>query len=110
MGPSVLHLGDARVRVMRMFPVLVRSFLLTFAISLRQIGSRWGLNAGLLSQLGQKLVIALPGVAAHDAAQGRVRFECGSIDRQRFPFDESGDAQTLKYPCEHRPMGFQTDP
>ncbi len=92
-----------------MFPVLVLPFLFAIAIELGQIGSRRSPNAGCLSQLGQKLVIALPGVAAHDAAHGRVRLECRGIDRERFPFDQPGDPQTLKHPREHRPMDVQID-
>jgi hypothetical protein len=50
--------------------------------------ARRGLNARRLGQLGQEVVIAFPSVAAHDAAQGRVRFECRGVNRESFPLDQ----------------------
>jgi hypothetical protein len=40
--------------------------ILQLAIQLNEILPRRGLNAGRLGQLGQKVLIALPGVAPHD--------------------------------------------
>ena len=109
MRAPVFHLRDAGIGIVRMCPVVIGALLLSLPIQTRQGRPRRRLDPRGLGQRRQKLVIALPGVAPYDAAHGRVRFERGRIDRQRFPFNQTRDSQTLKHPREHRPMGVQID-
>lgn len=72
MGAPIFYLGDPRIRIMGMRPVLIRSFVLAPAIELGQILSRGSLNPGGLGQFSQKLLITLCCVALHNRAQRRV--------------------------------------
>jgi hypothetical protein len=62
------------------------------------------LDARGLGELLQKRLIALARVPPHDAAHGRVRFECGRIDRDRFPVQQPGVDEPLQHPREDRPV------
>src|SRR5207245_10068807 len=73
MRPTVLHLRDPRVRIIRMRPVVVRALVLAFPIDPRQVGTRRRPNARRLGKIRQKLLVALAAVSPYDAAQRRVR-------------------------------------
>jgi hypothetical protein len=109
MRPPVFHLGDFRVGIERMRPIVVRPFLRSLPVDARQVLACGGVDAGRLRKLRQKLLIRGAGVTPHDAAQRRVRFQCGCVNANRFPFDQAGVGEPLQNPREHRFVGFQID-
>ena len=62
-GPPVLHLGDLRVGIVRIRPIVVRALLLPLPIEPRQIRARRRLDARGLRQLREEVLIALASVA-----------------------------------------------
>ena len=67
-GASVLHLGNAGVRIVRVLPVVVGALLGSLLVELGQILPRRRLDAFGLGQTLQILIVALTRVAPHDAA------------------------------------------
>src|ERR1035437_7515618 len=66
-----------------------------------------GLDARRLRQTGQELLIALLGVASHDAAHRRVRLERGGVNRDRLPLEQSCLHQPLLHPREDGAVGLE---
>src|SRR6202165_6098628 len=62
-----------------------------------------------LRETGQELLIALPGVAAHDAAHGRVRLERGGVDRDRLTLAQPRRRQSLLHPREDGAVTLEVD-
>ena len=62
-----------------------------------------------LCQLGEKLLIALAAVAAHDAAQGRIGFKRGCIDAKGLPVYQPCFGELLKDPGKDLPVRFEVD-
>jgi len=58
MCPPVLHLGDLRVGIVRMRPIVIRALLLPFPIDPREVSTRRGLDTRGLRQLRQEILIA----------------------------------------------------
>ena len=83
MRPAILHLRDLRIGIGRVRPVFVRRLLLPLPIQPRQVLARRRLDARRLGEARQKLLIALAGVAPHDAPHRGVRLERGGVDRDR---------------------------
>jgi hypothetical protein len=94
MRAAVFHLRDARVGVVRMPPLDVAAFLRALSIEPRQIGPRRRLDARSLRQSRQKLVLRLPRIASHDAAQGRVRLHVVASTPMVFPLMRAAVART----------------
>ena len=54
--PAIFHLRDLRIGIPRMFPVLVRGFLLALAVQARQVLARGSLDPRRLRQTGQETI------------------------------------------------------
>jgi hypothetical protein len=66
MRAPIFHFRDARVGIARMRPVIVRTFLRPLAIQLRQLLAGRCLDAALLRQPRQKLLVAFARIAPYD--------------------------------------------
>ena len=109
MRAPVLHLGDARVGVVRMPPVRIAALLLARPIQAGQVRARRRLDTRRLREPRQKLLIRLARVAPHDAPQGSGRFERRRVDPDRCALDEIGRRQHLQDPREDGAVGFQIE-
>jgi hypothetical protein len=98
----VFHLRDLRVRIVRMGPIVVRALLLPFPIDPRQVGAGWRLDARRLRELRQEILIALPGVAPHDAAQRRVGLQRRRVNADGLALHQSRIGESLQHPGEDR--------
>ena len=107
--PPVLHLRDFCVGIERMGPVVIRPLLRSLPIETRQILSRGRVDAGCLRELHQELLIRCAGVAAHDTAQRRVRFQRRGVNPDGFAFDQTRASQPLQNPCEDGFVRFDID-
>ena len=67
MRAAVLHLGDLRVRIVRVGPVVVRALLLAGPVEPGQLGARRRREAGRLGQPGQKRRRSRPYPAAQSS-------------------------------------------
>ena len=106
---TVLHLRDARVRVVWMPPVCIAAFLRARPIQPRQVGARRRLDARSLRQPRQKLLIRLARVAAHNAPQRRIGLERRGINPNGRALDQIGGRQHLEDPREDGPMRLHVD-
>src|ERR1700704_2506968 len=57
----------------------------------------------------KKLLIARPGVAAHDAPHGRVRLEHDAVNRDRLALEPARRHQPLLHPCEDGAVTLEVD-
>jgi hypothetical protein len=109
MRTAVLHLGDARVGIVRMPPIFVAALFRAPAIQSRQIRPRGRLDTRRLGEPRQKLLIGLARVAAHDAPQRGIGLERRRIDANGLALDEILRRQHLKDPREHVAVRLQID-
>ena len=109
MRAAVLHLGDLRVRIVRVGPVRVRALLLAGPVEPGQLGARRRREAGRLGQPGQKCVVALARVPSHDAPHRRIGFQRRGIDPHRAPHHQRGVGQSLQHPGKHRLVGLEVN-
>jgi hypothetical protein len=77
-GTPIFHLGDLRIGIPRMLPVLVGGLLLALAVQARQVLAGGSLDPRGLRETGQELLITLRSIAAHDAAHRRVGLQRGA--------------------------------
>ena len=109
MRPTVLHLRDPRVRIIRMRPVVVRALVLAFQIDPRQVGTRRRPNARRLGKIRQKLLVALAAVSPYDAPQRRVRFKRRRVNADRLALHQAGRTQALQHPGKDGAVCFKID-
>ncbi len=109
MRRAIFHLGDLRVRIVRVLPVVVRAFFLAFSIKFGQIFPRRRLDAALLCQLREELLILLPVVAADDRTQRRVGFQRGAVHPDGLAFDQIVIGQDLQHIAEHFLVRLEVD-
>ena len=109
MRAPVLHLGDSRVGIVRVPPLVIRALLLPLPSEPRQIGGRRRFDVGDLRELRQKVLMRLPGVAPHDAAQCRVGFQIRRVNPDHPSLDQAGLRQALHDPGEDRLVRFKVD-
>ena len=105
-GAAVLHLGDARIRIIPIDPLLVRPFLLPLAIHSRQVFPCRRGDAGLLGQPFEKLLVALSVVSPHDRAHRRVGLQRGRVNADLLALHQSRVRQQSQDPRKDFPMGF----
>ena len=77
-------------RMFRKQPGFVSAAILTRALAIGRCApsARGCVDAGRLRQLRQELLIRRAGVAAHDAAQHRVRLQRGRVNADRLPLHQ----------------------
>ena len=109
MRPAVFHLRDLRIGVVRVGPLLVRRLLLALLVHPCQVLARRGLDPRGRGEPGQKRLIALAGVAPHDAAHRGVRLERGGIDRHGLPLEQSRLDESLLHPREDGAVRLDID-
>jgi hypothetical protein len=109
MCPSVFHLGDLRVGIEGMRPIVIGSLLRSFPVNARQVLARGGVDAGRLRQLRQELLIRRAGVAPHDAAQRRVCLQRGRVNPDGLSFDQARVGELLQDPREDGFVRFEID-
>jgi hypothetical protein len=97
---AVLHLGDLRVWVVRIYPVLVRALLLPLTVDARQILSRRRRNPRRFREVRKKRLVAAKIVAAHDRSQRCVGFQRRRIDTERLSLQQIILAQQTEHPRE----------
>ena len=98
---TTLHLGDPRVGIVRMRPVIVGSLLRALAIQLRQLLTRGCLNAALSRQPREELVVSPSAIAPHDGSKRRVSFQRRRVYADRGPLQQFLFGQHLKHPLKH---------
>ena len=91
----ILHLGDASIRIVRVFPLLVGSFLLALAVQLHQLLAGRRFDSRRLSQPLEKLVVPFPAIPSNDAAQRGIGFQRGRIDAQRLSLQRPGAKKSI---------------
>ena len=101
MRAAILHLGDARIGIVRMPPIIIRSLLRALAVQLRQLLARRRFDAALFCQPCQELFVALSGIAPHNRPQRRVGFQRGRVHTDRRPFQQFLLGQHPQHPLEH---------
>src|SRR6202022_4037110 len=106
---AIFHLRDLRIGIPWIFPILVRGFLLALAVQARQLFARRRRDPRRLREASQEFLIALPGVAAHNAAHCRVRFEHGGVNRAGFAPEQSRRHQPLLHPREDGTVALEVD-
>src|SRR5207248_9391921 len=99
----------ARLRVVRIDPILIRSLVGSLTIELRQLLPCGRSNPRFLRQPPEKLLIVLARLPSHNRTQGRVRLQGRGIDAHRLPLQQALFRQELQHPAEHRLMGFHVD-
>ena len=109
MRAAVLHLGDLRVRIVRVGPVRVRALLLAGPVEPGQLGARRRREAGRLGQPGQKRVVALARIPPHNAPHRRIGFQRRGIDANRAPHHQRGVGQSLQHPRKHCLVGLEVN-
>ncbi len=109
MRPAVFHLRHLRVGIVRIHPILVGGLLLPLPIQPCQIVARRRRDPRRLRESRQERVVALPGVAPHDAPHRRVRLERRRVNRHRLSLEQSRLHEALLHPREDRPVGVQID-
>ena len=108
--PTVLHLCDLRVRVLRRLPLLVRRLpVLPGPVKPRQLRSRRRLNPRCLRQLTHERLVRFPGIPPLDAPHRRVRFQRRRIDADRLPLHQTRSRQPFQHPRENRHVRFHVD-
>ena len=103
------HLGDRRVRIVRVGPVVVRALLRAGPVEPGQLGARRGREAGRLGQPGQKRVVALARIPPHNAPHRRIGVQRRGIDPHRAPHHQRGVGQSLQHPGQHCLMGLEVN-
>ena len=106
MGAPILHLGDARIRIVRMRPVVVGTFLGTLAVQLRQLLSRGRFDTAFFRQPHEKLFVALACIAPHNRPQCCIRLQRRCVYADRCPLQQLLFSQHLQHPLEHCLMRF----
>ena len=106
---AVLHLRDARVRVVRMLPVRVAALLRARPIQPRQIRPRRRLDTRGLRQPHQKLLIRVARIPPHDAPQGRIGLERRGVNPHGGALDQIRGRQHRQDPREDGPMRLHVD-
>ena len=94
---------------MRVGPIVIGAFVLALAIDARQVLASRRLYARGLRQLGEKLLIALAAVAAHDTAQRRIGFKRGCVNANRLPVYQPRFGELLEVPGEKRQVRLEVD-
>ena len=105
--PPVFHLRDPRILVRRTLPLLVRRAFLTLAIQSRQVLTRRRFDARGFRQPPQELLVALPRVAPHNRAHGRIRLQRRRINRNPLALQQSAIGQNSQHPSKHFAMRVQ---
>ena len=109
MRPTIFHLRDLRIRIVRVRPLLIRRLLLPLAIQPRQVLTCRRLDTRGLREPCQKLVIGFLRVPPYDAAHRGVGFQSGRVDRDGLALQEPDLDQPLLHPGEYRPMRLHVD-
>ena len=109
--PTVLHLRDLRVRVLRRFPLLVRRLLvLPRPVEPSQIRPRRCLHPGRLRQTPHERLVGFARVPPLDAPHRRVRFQRRRIDADRLAPHQPRVGEPLQHPRENRHVRLHVDP
>src|SRR4029077_12801710 len=75
MRASIFHLCNARIRILGMSPVIIRSLLWSLSVQARQVFTRWSGDPGSFGDPRQECLVALTRVAPHNATQRCIRFQ-----------------------------------
>ncbi len=106
--PGVLHLGDRRLRIVRMVQSSFDPFFFRFR-SPRQVGTRRYLHPRRLRELRQRILIALAPVVTFDAGERRFRPPASSRRCRRSCSSPTASASRSQHPSEDRFVRLQTD-
>ncbi len=108
--PTVLHLRDLRVRILRRFPLLVRRLLvLPRPVEPSQLRPRRRLHTRRFRQPPNERLVGFARVPTLDAPHRRVRFQRRRIDADRLPDDQTRFRQALQNPREDRLVRLHVD-
>ena len=109
MRATILHLRDARIRILRVRPVVVGALLLSFAVKARKLFTAGIFDSRSSGQFLQILVILLARVSPDDRFQGGVGFQRRRIHRDRLTVHQPMLDHNLQHPAEHRLMRLNPD-
>ncbi len=110
MRPTVLHLRDLRVRVLRRRPLFIRRLpALPRTVETRQLRPRRRRNARCLRQPPHERVVRVPRIPTLDAPHRRVRFQRRRVHPDRLPLHQTRFRQPLQHPREHRRVRLHVD-
>src|SRR6516164_4555935 len=84
-------------------------WVLPLPIHPRQISARRRLDARRLRELRQEVLIALTGVAPHDAAQRRIRLQRRRVDAHSLAIHQARVRKALQHPGEDRLVRLKID-
>ena len=109
MRPTIFHLRDLGIGIIRMFPFLVGTLLRSLPIQFRQIFLRRRLDSAGSGQFRQKIRVTFARVPPNNRTHRRIRLQCRPVDADRFAVNQSVSGQHLQHPCEYSAVGFQID-
>jgi hypothetical protein len=92
-----------------MRPIVVRALFLPLAIDPRQVGTRRCLDPRGLRQLYEEVVVALSGIASHEAAQRRIRLQRRRVNANGLALHQPRIGEALQHPCEDGHVGLEID-
>ena len=109
MRPTIFHLRNPRVSIMRIDPIFITGFVLPLAIEPRQIFPRRCFDSRFLRQPFQKFLVTLSTVSPHDRTHRRVGFQRGRVDPHRLALQQPLISQQFQNPEEDLAMRLHID-
>ena len=109
MRPTIFHLGNPRVSIMRIDPIFVAGFVLPRAIQPRQIFACRRFDSRFPRQSFQKFLVTLAIVSSHDGTHRRVGLQRGRVDPHGLAPQQSLISQQFQNPEENLAMRLHID-
>ena len=106
---AIFHLGDLRVGIVGVVPVIVAGLVFPLLIQLGQLFPRWGLDAALFGQACEELLVTFTAVPPHDRSHRRVGLQCCGVHPGGLALDQAVVGQNLQDVNEHLGVGFDVD-
>ena len=109
MRPTIFHLRNPCIRIMRIDPILVAGLVLPRAIQPRQIFTRRRFDSGFLCQPFQEFLVTLSVVASHDRTHRRIGLQRGCVDPHGLALHQPLISQQFQNPEENLAMRLHID-
>ncbi len=101
MRPTIFHLGNPCVRIMRIDPIFVAGFVLPRTIEPRQVFPRRRFDPRFLGQPFQKFLVTLAIVSPHDRTHRRIGLQRGCVQPHSLALHQPLISQPFQDPEEN---------